>query len=84
MPFFFLRHWRGLGLIFILGTVYFVCKDAVFPVIMNSGEIINNQQHQKVWEASYRATTLVRDFRSSEMDKVFYEETAKGEKKGKK
>lgn len=84
MPFFVLRHWRGLGLIFILGIVFFVCKDAVFPVIKNSGEIINNQQHQKVWEATFRATSLVRDFRSSEMDKVFFGETLEGRKKEKK
>lgn len=81
MLFFVLSHWRGLSLIFILGTVFFVCKDVVFPVIKNTGEIISNQQHKEVREATYRATALVREFRSNEMDKVFIGETVKGEKK---
>jgi hypothetical protein len=37
-----------------------------------------------VREASYRATSLVRDFRSNEMDNVFIGETVKVEQKGKK
>lgn len=81
MPFIVLRHWRGLGLLFILATLFFFCERVVFPVSKNTGEIISNQQHQKVWEATYRATSLVRDFRSSEMDKVFIGETLKGSMK---
>lgn len=81
MPFFLLRYGRELSFIFILGTVFLLCKDVFFPVIKNTGEIINNQQHQKVQEASYRATTLIREFRTNEVDKVFVGEIRKGDQK---